>query len=60
MVELYYKLGLRLILHNVGKGDYVWNPEGFLVAPSSTFFANSPNQWEIVVTQDSDPIEMND
>lgn len=48
MVEFYYKAGLRLILYNIGKKDYVWNPEGFLVASFSTFFTETPNQWKIV------------
>lgn len=60
VVELYYKMGLGFILHNMGKKDYVWNPEGFLVVPSNTFFANSPNQSEIMVTQHSDPLDMKD
>lgn len=58
--EFYDKVGLGLILYNVGKEDYVWNPEGFLVAPFDTLFTNSPSQWKIVVTPDSDPTEMKD
>lgn len=37
-----------MVIYNIGKKDYVWNLEGFLVAPVSTFSANTPNQWIIV------------
>ena len=46
-VGFYYKVGLGLMLYNVGnvgKEDCVWNPGGFLVVPFSTFSVNSSNQ----------------